>query len=220
MSENPPSLPPAQQVTDEAVARFLADGRTGRFLGLFLQKECSVADAAQRLAMPHASMAYWVNRMLALGLLKPLGKARGAGTRAQMRYTCTAPAYCVPRSVVGLGVWRDLVALFTRDTWHRVIDSAVYSQRNAEAACLWVYRDPGNGTFWRVFHRLPEMTADDGTMLNIGSMMLSVPDYHQLQYDLNALMSSYYERSKVGRNAGVPLVSVYYVAAANQTPPA
>jgi hypothetical protein len=222
MSNNPVSPMPAQQVTDEAVARFLADGRTGRFIGVFLQRECSVADAARRLGLPHASMAYWVNKMLALGLLKPLGKARGAGTRSQMRYTCSAPAFCVPRAVVGLGVWRDLVELFTRDAWQKVIDSVVYSHRDADAACLWVYRDPVNDSFWRVFDRMPAMRADDGTLVNVGSIQLTAEDYHLLQQDLNRLISSYYGRSAACRKAGGAqnLLSIYYAVAANQSPPA
>jgi hypothetical protein len=222
MPDNLTSPMPAQRITDEAVARFLADGRTGRLIGLFLQRECSVADAARRLGLPHARMAYWVNKMLALGLLEPLGKARGAGTRSQMRYTCRASAYCVPRAAVGLGVWRDLVELFTRDAWQKVIDSVVHSHRDADAACLWVYRDPQNGSFWRVFNRSPLMTADDGTLVNYGSMVLTADDYHALQHDLNRLIRTYYDRSAVSRSAGdaQALISVYYAVAANQSPPA
>lgn len=218
-----PTLPmPAQRVTDETVARFLADGRTGRLIGLFLQRECSVAAAAQRLGLPHARMAYWVDKMLALGLLEPLGKSRSAGTRSQMRYTCTASAYCVPRAAVGLGVWRDLVDLFTRDAWQKVIDSVVHSQRDAEEACLWVFRDPVNGSFWRVFHRLPVMTADDGTLVNYGSFQLTADDYRSLQQDLDRLIRSYYDRSMASRNAGgpQPLLNIFYAVAANQSPPA
>jgi hypothetical protein len=45
-------------VRDEAAARFLADGRTGLMVGCFLQRETSVAEAAQRFSMPPARMAY------------------------------------------------------------------------------------------------------------------------------------------------------------------
>lgn len=222
MSQNPPPPMSAQQVTDEAVARFLADGRTGRLIGCFLQRECSVTEAARRLDLPYPRMAYWVGKMRSLGLLEPLGKMRSADTRAQMRYTCSAPAYCVPRAAVGLGVWRDLVALFTRDAWQRVIDSFVHSQRHGDAACLWVYRDPQNGSFWRVFDRAPMMTADDGTYVSFGLMVLTPHEYRQLQQDLDRLVRSYYDRSAAHRESGPAsgLVNVYYAAAANRSPPA
>ena len=167
-------------------------------------------------------MAYWVEKMLALGLLEPLGKTRGASTRSQMRYTCRAPAYCVPRAAVGLGVWRDLVELFTRDAWQKVIDSVVYSQRDPDANSLWIYRDAGNGSFWRVFAHAPVMGADDGTLVNIGSMQLTADDYRALQHELNQLIRSYYDRSRASVSAGgpQPLLNIYYAVAANQSPPA
>jgi hypothetical protein len=209
----------AKVVVDEAVARFLADGRTGRFLASFLGRERSVAEAAQYHGVAPARMDYWIKRMLVLGLIKPVGKSAGSRTRRQTHYTATAQSFCISRSRIGFALWRELIELFTRHVWGSVVDSVAHSSRYANQACLWVYRDPDTQAFWRVFGGLgSEMSADDGTMLNFGLVYLTPELYRAMQQEVNEVALRYMSLSERDQTKRASCVKTWYVVAVNQMP--
>jgi transposase-like protein len=206
----------AATVRDPAAARLLADGRTGLYLGCFLQRETSVAEAAERFGIAPARMAYWVKKMQALGLVRPAGKSAATGSRSQMRYTATAPAFCVPRASVGVALWRDMAELHTRQAWNKVIDSSLHSQRDAARACLWLYRRASDGSVWRIFGPAPAMTADDGVLVNYGLLLLVPQDYRALQDELNRTIARYHRLSCEPRSQSAQRLKVWYTVAANE----
>lgn len=72
-------------VRDPLAAALLVDHRRNRFLKPFLARERCIADVARELGVGKSLVSYWVGRLKALGLLRPVEGEPGHGRRRLYR---------------------------------------------------------------------------------------------------------------------------------------
>lgn len=77
------------RITDPAAVKLLWQPRRRLHLRPFLGRSASLAEAAKMLGLKKPAMAYWIHRLLALGLIKPVSPGRERG-RDVPRYRCVA----------------------------------------------------------------------------------------------------------------------------------
>ena len=78
-----------RRVTDPAAVQLLWQPRRRLHLRPFLGRSASLAEAARLLGLKKPAMAYWIRRLLALGLIEPAPPGRERG-RDVPRYRCVA----------------------------------------------------------------------------------------------------------------------------------
>lgn len=92
-SEDGHTAPPPI-ITDVAATQILVDHDRRAYLEPFMRGDCSTTEAAEALGVPVKDMAYRVQRMLRLGLVRATGEQRRAG-RPVRRYRAP-PSFFVP----------------------------------------------------------------------------------------------------------------------------
>lgn len=126
------------RVTDPAQARLLTDPVARDFLGPFLGRTASVAEAAAELGAAQNTTLYRVRTLLRAGLLRQVGERRRAGRPIKL-YRSSHDHYFVPFAATGYDTLEDRLRAQGRPIWDGLID--------AYAAALHGHRRYGHHVF-------------------------------------------------------------------------
>jgi hypothetical protein len=199
-------------VTNPLARRFISERTSCRMLLHFVEKETTLAQAADFYKISKQRMSYWINKMLDLRLIKVVRTERAANGSQQAVYTSIAPKLRVRRTDITAAEWRETAALYTKGVWDDALDSAIYASRNSGIDALRIFRDKKTQTIFTYFGRNENMTGESDYCLNTGWARLNEADYRAFQKDIRELVERYTaKKDPTGKG-------VFYVLCANEIP--
>ncbi|MFC5601166.1 hypothetical protein [Deinococcus cellulosilyticus] len=97
-----------REVRDPEAAAFLTQPGSARYIEPFLGQECSLKDAAETLQISMSGLFYWLERMLALGLVEITRIEQRRG-RPIKHYRATAEEFFVPFRMTRAGTYEEML---------------------------------------------------------------------------------------------------------------
>lgn len=82
-------------IVDPVLAELITDPQLRRYIATFLERECSVGEAAKELEVSPQAMLYWTRKLVKLGLLKVVREERRRGKPIKY-YRSVADGFFIP----------------------------------------------------------------------------------------------------------------------------
>jgi hypothetical protein len=95
------------RVTDPKLAEFFCDAMARRHLAPFLARDCTMREAAKEVKVTPQRMSYWINKMIALKVIKFV-RFEKQGKQSAAVYRSTEDEFLIPLSVVNYSMAIDL----------------------------------------------------------------------------------------------------------------
>lgn len=200
---------PELRVTDPQAAEVLWLHAKRRHLKPFLGRSSGLADAARQLGMQKTAMAYWIKRLLALGLIRERGHVR-SGPRRVPQYRCVADRLLLDLQHAPLAgyeaVFEDTSTLW-RQQLHHALGRSIARQSAWLDMC--VKPDGHDGIGIEITARGPGAPPDD-YLHYWARLWLTADEAAALRRDLDALWERY---AALADRHGKPVPVLLHLAA-------
>lgn len=124
-------MPSERWITDPNVANFLADRARSRHLDPFLGKEATIAEAASELEISAPRMNYWLDKLLALGLVEFVGSRVQSRHRVRV-FRSTGDSFLLSFDLLAASDVEVLERYFA-PVWRRFLASLAHAGRRSGA---------------------------------------------------------------------------------------
>jgi hypothetical protein len=107
-------VPATLHLTSQEAAMFFVQPRHSCYLLPFMHAEISLSEAAAKCKLSKSHMSYWLNKMLALGIIEHL-RTEKRGRHNVPIYRATAQSFTVPMRQVPVSSDEEILTLNSRD---------------------------------------------------------------------------------------------------------
>jgi len=182
-------LPPGTRVVTRPDAAALLDDAVRRtYLYPFLDRTCTLSEAARELGLPLNLMHYWVRRMLALDLIEVVEVRARAGRPVRI-YRSVAPAFFVPFTVTAAETPESQLVREEVERQRRLSVLLARTQHDASARQGMLLRRKSEGTILAT--RFPPYVPTVPVFSSWIERPLSFEHARALQAELRALVERY-----------------------------
>jgi DNA-binding transcriptional ArsR family regulator len=194
-----------RRVTDPAAVQLLWQPRRRLHLRPFLGRSASLAEAARLLGLKKPAMAYWIRRLLALGLIEPVAPGRERG-RDVPRYRCVADRLRVSLAQAPLDS-HEAVFAETDALWQQRLRPALARcmARQSGQVDLVLHASDSAG-LGSTLETSPGAAPRDECVHVWGRLWLAAAERDALRAELDALFDRYAALSDRGRKTAVTLL--------------
>lgn len=175
-------------ISDPEAARLLSDRARGRYLDPFLDREVTVAEAAEELGVSPQRMSYWVAKLERLGLIRHVRSELRGRSRTAV-WSSVAPSFSFPLELLPTDDLETL-ELYFQPVWRSFLRAVAATGRHYSAG-------------WQVqllrqneqpaFHIVPssELPADIPLLNAWARLELSAEQALAFRVELEALLKRY-----------------------------